>query len=402
MAQSSINSSELISTVNELAKERRVNKDVLFSAIEAALISAYKKNYGKGANVRASIDRDKGEIEVLSRKTVVEEVTDPQSEMTLQEARDIDRRYEVGDLVEVPVSPRDFGRIAAQTAKQVVVQHLREAERGVIYDEYSQKENEILTAIVKMVENRNVYVELGRTEGVIEPNQQMPGEELAPNDRIKVYVLEVSRQGRGPQVYVSRTHPGLVKRLFELEVPELVSGVVQIKAIAREAGFRTKMAVFSTDPLIDAVGSCVGPRGMRVENVVSELKTEKIDIIKWSSDPAEYIANALNPARVISVFTADGEKSARVIVPDNQLSLAIGKEGQNARLAAKLTGWKIDIKSQSQVEQMIAEGELAAQEDTVADDGFDLDAAVDMDMDAADLDAFDVPDPGEDDLGGEA
>ena len=402
MAQSSINSSELISTVNELAKERRVNKDVLFSAIEAALISAYKKNYGKGANVRASIDRDKGEIEVLSRKTVVEEVTDPQSEMTLQEARDIDRRYEVGDLVEVPVSPRDFGRIAAQTAKQVVVQHLREAERGVIYDEYSQKENEILTAIVKMVENRNVYVELGRTEGVIEPNQQMPNEELAPNDRIKVYVLEVSRQGRGPQVYVSRTHPGLVKRLFELEVPELVSGVVQIKAIAREAGYRTKMAVFSTDPLIDAVGSCVGPRGMRVENVVAELKTEKIDIIKWSSDPAEYIANALNPARVISVFTADGEKSARVIVPDNQLSLAIGKEGQNARLAAKLTGWKIDIKSQSQVEQMIAEGELAAQEDTVADDGFDLDAAVDMDMDAADLDAFDVPDPGEDDLGGEA
>ena len=402
MAQSSINSSELISTVNELAKERRVNKDVLFSAIEAALISAYKKNYGKGANVRASIDRDKGEIEVLSRKTVVEEVTDPQSEMTLQEARDIDRRYEVGDLVEVPVSPRDFGRIAAQTAKQVVVQHLREAERGVIYDEYSQKENEILTAIVKMVENRNVYVELGRTEGVIEPNQQMPGEELAPNDRIKVYVLEVSRQGRGPQVYVSRTHPGLVKRLFELEVPELVSGVVQIKAIAREAGFRTKMAVFSTDPLIDAVGSCVGPRGMRVENVVAELKTEKIDIIKWSSDPAEYIANALNPARVISVFTADGEKSARDIVPDNQLSLAIGKEGQNARLAAKLTGWKIDIKSQSQVEQMIAEGELAAQEDTVADDGFDLDAAVDMDMDAADLDAVDVPDPGEDDRGGEA
>ena len=395
MAHSSIDSGELIRAVNDLSKERRVNKDVLFSAIEAALISAYKKNYGKSANVRASIDRDKGEIEVLSRKTVVEEVSDPQCEMTLQEAREIDRRYEVGDLVEVPVTPRDFGRIAAQTAKQVVVQHLREAERGVIYDEYSQKENEILTAIVQRVENRNVYVELGRTEGIIEPNQQMPNEELSINDRIKVYVLEVSRQGRGPQVYVSRTHPGLVKRLFELEVPELVSGVVQIKAIAREAGYRTKMAVFSTDPLIDAVGSCVGPRGMRVENVVAELKTEKIDIIKWSSDPAEYIANALNPARVISVFTADGEKSARVIVPDNQLSLAIGKEGQNARLAAKLTGWKIDIKSQSQVEQMIAEGELAAQEeeDIVADDGFDLDAAVDMED-------FDLP--GEDDLGGEA
>ena len=400
MAHSGIDSGELIRAINDLSKERRVNKDVLFSAIEAALISAYKKNYGKSANVRASIDRDTGEMEVLSRKTVVEEVGDPQCEMTLSEAREIDRRYEVGDLVEVPVTPRDFGRIAAQTAKQVIVQHLREAERGVIYDEYSQKENEILTAIVQRVENRNVYVELGRTEGIIEPNQQMPSEELAINDRIKVYVLEVSRQGRGPQVYVSRTHPGLVKRLFELEVPELVSGVVQIKAIAREAGFRTKMAVFSTDPLIDAVGSCVGPRGMRVENVVSELKTEKIDIIKWSSDPAEYIANALNPARVISVFTADGEKSARVIVPDNQLSLAIGKEGQNARLAAKLTGWKIDIKSQSQVEQMIADGELAAEEDTVADDGFDLDAAVESE------DLFDLGDieglEGESDLGGEA
>ncbi|HIS03232.1 MAG TPA: transcription termination/antitermination protein NusA [Candidatus Pullichristensenella avicola] len=394
MTNGGIDSGELIRAVNDLSKERRVNKDVLFSAIEAALISAYKKNYGKTANVRASIDRDKGEIEVLSRKTVVEEVTDSQCEMTLQEAREIDRRYELGDLVEVPVTPRDFGRIAAQTAKQVVVQHLREAERGVIYDEYSQKENEILTAIVQRVENRNVYVELGRTEGVIEPNQQMPGEELAQNDRIKVYVLEVSRQGRGPQVYVSRTHPGLVKRLFELEVPELVSGVVQIKAIAREAGFRTKMAVFSTDPLIDAVGSCVGPRGLRVENVVNELKTEKIDIIKWSSDPAEYIANALNPARVISVFTAEGEKSARVIVPDNQLSLAIGKEGQNARLAAKLTGWKIDIKSQSQVEQMIAEGELVGEEDVLADDGFDLDEAAEMASALDDIEG-DAPQGGE-------
>ena len=365
MANGGIDSGEFISALDELAKERRINKEVLFSAIEAALISAYKKNYGKTANVRASIDREKGMVEVLSRKTVVEEVTDPISEMTLQEARAIDPRYETGDLVEVPVTPRNFGRIAAQTAKQVVVQHLREAERGVIYDEYSQKENEILTAIVQRVENRQVYVELGRTEGIIEPKEQMPGEELNPNDRIKVYVLEVSRMGRGPQVFVSRTNPGLVKRLFELEVPELVSGVVQIKSIAREAGFRTKMAVFSTDPLIDPVGSCVGPRGMRVENVVSELKTEKIDIIKWSNDPAEYIANALNPARVISVFISDTERSARVIVPDNQLSLAIGKEGQNARLAAKLTGWKIDIKSQSQIEQMMAEqaGEIPPEEE---------------------------------------
>ena len=391
MTSGGIDSGEFISSINDLSKERRVNKEVLFAAIEAALISAYKKNYGKNANVRASIDREKGDIEVLSRKTVVEEVNDPQCEMTLAEAREIDRRYEVGDLVEVPVTPRNFGRIAAQTAKQVVVQHLREAERGVIYDEYSQKENEILTAIVQRVENRHVYVELGRTEGVIEPGQQMPGEELNANDRIKVYVLEVSRQGRGPQVFVSRTHPGLVKRLFELEVPELVSGVVQIRSIAREAGFRTKMAMFSTDPLIDAVGSCVGPRGLRVENVVSELKTEKIDIIKWSSDPAEYIANALNPARVIAVYTAEGEKSARVIVPDNQLSLAIGKEGQNARLAAKLTGWKIDIKSQSQVEQMIAQGEAApgGEAELAADealDDFDLDEDIDLGELPGDLD----------------
>ena len=379
MANQTIDSGEFISALDALAKERRINKEVLFSAIEAALISAYKKNYGKTANVRASIDRVNGQVEVLSRKTVVEEIEDPLCEMTLEEARKINDRFELGDLVEVPVTPRNFGRIAAQTAKQVVVQHIREAERGVIYDEYSQKENEILTAIVQRVENKNVYVELGRTEGVIEPKEQMPGEELKVNDRIKVYVLEVSRLGRGPQVFVSRTNPGLVKRLFELEVPEIVTGVVQIKSIAREAGFRTKMAVFSTDPMIDAVGSCVGQRGMRVENVVDELKTEKIDIVKWSSSPAEYIANALNPARVISVYVSDTEKAAKVVVPDNQLSLAIGKEGQNARLAAKLTGWKIDIKSQTEVERTIAEAQAAydeAQAGELAGEFDDFDAEI--------------------------
>ena len=354
-ANGGIDSVEFFSALDAMAKERRINKEVLFSAIESALISAYKKNFGKNANVRAVIDPQKGQVEVYSRKTVVEEVEDPQCEMSLADARAIRPQYEVGDLVEVPVTPRNFGRIAAQTGKQVVVQHLREAERGVIYDEYSQKENEILTAIVQRVENKQVFVELGRVEGLLEPAQQMPTEELNVNDRIKVYVLEVSRMGRGPQVFVSRTHPGLVKRLFEIEVPEIVTGDVQIKSIAREAGFRTKMAVHSTNPMIDAVGSCVGPRGMRVENVVNELKTEKIDIVKWSADPAEYIANALNPARVISVFVSDTEKAARVIVPDNQLSLAIGKEGQNARLAAKLTGWKIDIKSQSQMEALAEE-----------------------------------------------
>jgi len=367
-----IDSVEFFSALDAMAKERRINKEVLFSAIESALISAYKKNFGKNANVRAVIDPEKGQVEVYSRKTVVEEVIDPQCEMSLQDAREIRPQYEIGDLVEVPVTPRNFGRIAAQTGKQVVVQHLREAERGVIYDEYSQKENEILTAIVQRVENKQVFVELGHVEGLIEPTQQMPTEELNVNDRIKVYVLEVSRLGRGPQIFVSRTHPGLVKRLFEIEVPEIVTGVVQIKSIAREAGFRTKMAVYSTDPMIDAVGSCVGPRGLRVENVVNELKTEKIDIVKWSADPAEYIANALNPARVISVMASETEKSARVVVPDNQLSLAIGKEGQNARLAAKLTGWKIDIKSQSQMEELGEEGGEISEE-TI---DFDADIAV--------------------------
>ena len=372
MAKGGINAEEFFRALDDLSKERRINKSVLFTAIEAALTSAYKKNFGKNANVRATIDPDKHQVAVFSRKTVVELVEDPQTEMSLEDARAIRSQYEIGDLVEVEEMPQDFGRIAAQTAKQVVVQHLREAERGVIYDEYSQKENEILTAIVQRVENKQVFVELGRTEGLLETSQQMPTEELSVNDRVKVYVLEVSRTGRGPQVFVSRTHPGLVKRLFELEVPEIVTGVVQIKSIAREAGFRTKMAVVSTDPMIDPVGSCVGPRGMRVENVVNELKTEKIDIVKWSQDPAEYIANALNPARVLSVFVSETEKSAAVIVPDNQLSLAIGKEGQNARLAAKLTGWKIDIKSQSQVDtEARRQAEEAAQEPE--DDGPDFD-----------------------------
>jgi len=362
MANEKLNSLEFITALDDLAKERRIDKEQLISTIETALISAYKKNYGKSANVRATINRKTGEIEVSAAKSVVEEVEDEQIQISLEEARRIDPRYELGDIVEMQVHPRDFGRIAAQTGKQVVVQHIREAERGAIYDDYIEKENEILTAIVQRIDGRQVYVELGRTEGVIEPTQQMPGETYAVNDRVKVYVLEVTRASHGPQVLVSRTHSGLVKRLFELEVPEIRSGIVQIKAIAREAGFRTKMAVFSTDPMIDPVGSCVGPRGMRVENVVSELKTEKIDIVKWSSDPAEYIASALNPARVLSVFVSESEKAARVIVPDNQLSLAIGKEGQNARLAAKLTGWKIDIKSQSQAVQ--AAMEMGSEEET--------------------------------------
>ncbi len=354
---------EVISAIDMLAKEKKINKEVLYSKIESALVSAYKRSFGKVDNVRASIDRNTGVIEVLAHKKIVSFVEDPTIEISLDEVREkypSYASYGVEDAIEVPTMPSQFGRIAAQTAKQVIVQHIREAERGVIYDEYIEKENEILTAIVQRVENGRAFVELGRTEGVLETAQQMPGEEVNVGDRLKVYVLEVTKVTRGPQVMVSRTHPGLVKRLFEIEVPEIRSGVVQIKSIAREAGFRTKMAVFSTDQNIDPVGSCVGPRGLRVENVVNELKTEKIDIVKWSSDPKEYIASALSPARVHAVFASDKEKSARVIVPDNQLSLAIGKEGQNARLAAKLTGWKIDIKSLSQMNAAIAEENEAA------------------------------------------
>ena len=356
---------EVIEAINALAKEKSISKEVLFSAIEEALKSAYKKSLKKAPtgmpNVRVVLDRDDGTVQVFARKVVVDEVFDDTTEISLEAARAIQPSYEEGDIVETEVTPRNFGRLAAQAAKQVIVQRIREAERGIIYDEYIEKENEILTAIVKHVEGKNVFVELGKTEGIIDPGHMMPGEEYALGDRLKVYVLEVQRSSKGPQVLVSRTHPGLVKRLFELEVPEIQSGDVQIKSIAREAGSRTKMAVFSSDPLIDPVGSCVGPRGARVERVVAELKNEKIDIIKWSSDPAEFIANALNPARVLNVIVSDKEKSCRVIVPDNQLSLAIGKEGQNARLAAKLTGWKIDIKSQTQAEQADEE-EAAAQE----------------------------------------
>ena len=356
-------SEEFISALDALTKERNIDRDVLLSAIEAALISAYKRNYNAG-NVSVTIDSVTGNVQVFASKTVREEVENENLDMSLDQARTIDPRFKVGDIVKVEVTPRKFGRIAAQTAKQVVVQRIREAERGTIYNEYVEKENEILTAIVERMEGKQVLVELGRTQGLLDVPQQMPGEEYHVNDRIKVYVLEVLRQQRGPQVLVSRIHPGLVKRLFEIEVPEIRDGIVLIKSIAREAGFRTKMAVTSTDPMVDPVGSCVGPRGMRVENVVAELKDEKIDIIKWSADPQEYIANALNPARVLGVYVSEKDKSARVIVPDNQLSLAIGKEGQNARLAAKLTGWRIDIKSQSQAEAALlgGEGEPAAEE----------------------------------------
>lgn len=351
---------EIIEAVRALASEKDISEDILFEAIEEALKAAYKKNVSRDenppTNLSVTLDRSTGIAHVLARKTITDEVEDPSNQITLEDAQLIRSDYRMGDIAEIDVTPTGFLRTAAQTAKQVIVQRIRQAEQGRIYDEYSEKENEILTAIVQRVEPKGVYVDLGRTEGIIEPSEWMPGEEYHIDDHIKVYVLEVNRSGRemlrGPQVRVSRVHVGLVKRLFEMEVPEIAAGIVQIKSIAREAGSRTKMAVHSADVTIDPVGACVGPRGNRVEKVVAELKNEKIDIIKWSSDPAEFIANALNPAHVLSVFISETEKACRVVVPDNQLSLAIGKEGQNARLAAKLTGWRIDIKSQSQAAQM--------------------------------------------------
>ncbi len=351
---------EVIKAIHALAQEKELDENQLYTTIEEALKAAFRKNSSKNEPVPnmldVTIDRNTGAIAVYARRLIVEEVEDPVNQITLEEAQKIKPTYVMGDIVEKDVTPSGFLRVAAQTAKQVIIQHIREAERGKIYDEFSDKENEILTGIVQRIEPRAVYVDLGRTEGVLNQDQMIPGEVLHDDDHIKVYVLEVQRNAQmatyTPQVYVSRTHPNLVKRLFEMEVPEIAGGIVTIKSIAREAGSRTKIAVHSQDVMIDPVGACVGQRGGRVERVVQELKGEKIDIIKWSSNPAEFAANALNPAHVLSVFQAKDEKSFRMIVPDNQLSLAIGKEGQNARLAAKLTGWKIDIKSQSQMAEL--------------------------------------------------
>ena len=354
------NKSEVVEAIKMLAKEKEIDEDRLFTMIEEALKAAYRKNSPRNEATPAMLDvhvnRETGAISVFAKKSIVEEVEMPTNQITLEEAQKINSTYKMGDIAEVDVTPKGFLRVAAQTAKQVIIQSIREVERGKIYEEYSDKENEILTGIVQRIEPHVAYVDLGRTEGVLEQDQMIPGEVLHDDDHIKVYVLEVQRNistvNYTPQVYVSRTHPNLVKRLFEMEVPEIAGGIVTIKNIAREAGSRTKIAVHSQDLMIDPVGACVGQRGGRVERVVAELKGEKIDIIKWSSNPAEFVANALNPAHVLSVYQAKDEKAFRVIVPDNQLSLAIGKEGQNARLAARLTGWKIDIKSQSQLSEL--------------------------------------------------
>lgn len=346
---------EFIEAITALEKEKGISKEVLIEAIESALVASYKRNYGTSQNVRVEIDEESGDVEVLMGLEVVEEVEDEMTEISLEEARDIDYRYELGDMVEYEVTPREFGRIAAQTAKQVIVQKIREAERELVYEDYIDRQGEMVTGTIQRISNKTIFVNLGRAEGLLPAQEQVPGEKYGDNDRIKVYIMDVKRTPKGPQIFLSRSHPAIVKKLFELEVPEIQDGIVEIKGIAREAGSRTKMAVWSNDDSVDPVGACVGTRGSRVQMVVDELFGEKIDIINWSDDPATLIKNVLSPAKAERVFVDEDERAALVIVPDYQLSLAIGREGQNVRLAAKVCGWKIDIKSQTQYEQYMEE-----------------------------------------------
>lgn len=346
-------SAELIHALEQLEKERGISKDILIDAIEQALISAYKKNFGTNQNVEVTIEQSTGEIRVYALKTIVDEVMDPAEEMSIDQAKRFGADFEVGDMVEVEVTPRKFGRIAAQTAKQVVMQRIREAEREIVFGEFASREEDILTGVVSRFERRNVVIDLGRVEAILPPGEQTPGERYNIHDRLKVYVINVKKGNRSPQIYVSRTHPGLVKRLLELEVPEINDGTVEIKTIAREAGSRTKIAISSRNENVDPVGACVGQKGSRIRAIVDELRGEMIDVIKWSPIEEDYIASALSPAKVLQVGLDEETRIARVVVPDFQLSLAIGKEGQNARLAAKLTGWKIDIKSETQMRQLL-------------------------------------------------
>ena len=342
-------SAELIHALEQIEKEKGIGKEILIDAIEIALITAYKRNYGSASNVEVYIDRSTGDVRVFALKNIVEEVTDPSGELSLEQANKFSADFEIGDIVEVEVTPRKFGRIAAQTAKQVVMQRIREAERGIIFEEFSNKEEDIVTGVISRFDRKNVVVDLGRAEAILPPSEQTPGEKYNIHDRIKAYVINVKKTSKSPQIFISRTHPGLIKRLLELEVPEIHDGTVEIKTIAREAGSRTKIAIYSKNENVDPVGACVGQKGSRIRAIVDELRGEMLDVIKWSSNPQEYIASSLSPAKVVRVDIDEVNRVSRVIVPDFQLSLAIGKEGQNARLAAKLTGWKIDIKSESQL-----------------------------------------------------
>ena len=343
---------ELIEALDELEKEKEISKDIILEAIENSLLAACKNHFGKSDNIKVNINRETGEVTVFAEKDIVEDVNDPAMEISLSDAKKISEDKEIGDKVDIVVTPKDFGRIAAQKAKQVVVQKIREEERKVIYNQYYEKENDIITGVVQRVIGNNISVNIGKIDTILTESEQVKTEHLRPSDRIKLYVVEVKDTTKGPRITVSRTHPELVKRLFEYEVTEIADGTVEIMGIAREAGSRTKMAVYSSNPDVDPVGACVGVNGSRVNAIVEELRGEKIDIINWSDEPKVLIENALSPAKVLSVEVDVEEKKASVSVPDFQLSLAIGKEGQNARLAARLTGYKIDIKSEPVPEEL--------------------------------------------------
>ena len=368
-----IGGGNLNEALEELERERGISKEVLVNSLCDAMVAAYKKHMRNkdATNIEAILDEQSGEIGVFSTKVVVESVEDDETQISLAEAKEIDEDVEVGDEVKLEVTPEQFGRIAAQAAKQVLTQRIREAERNLVLNEFLEKKGTLTTGIIQRVENRNVIVNIGKTDAIMPQKEQIPGEYYKPGNRIRVFVLNVKETTRLPQVIVSHAHAEIVRELFELEVPEIEDGIVEIKSISREAGFRTKIAVWSNDPEVDSVGACIGPRGSRIQTIVSELKNEKIDIVRYSEDPVEYIVNALSPARVVSVdILADDEYAheAMVVVPDDQLSLAIGREGQNVRLAHKLTGWKIDIKSVSQMEKAEAAHVYEEPEEVIEDD----------------------------------
>ncbi|MDD4895578.1 MAG: transcription termination factor NusA [Atribacterota bacterium] len=344
---------DLIKILDEIEKEKGIPKEVILDAIEISLVSAYKKNFVQGKDtVEINIDKESGKVQVLSKKIVVEEVKKPNLEIDMEQAQQYKKgNIKLGDEINVEITPEEFGRIATQTAKQVIVQKIREAERKAIYERYIDKVRDIVTGIVQRQEHYNYIIDLGKTEAILPPNEQVKSEAYNKGKRMKFYVVEVKKTSKGPRIILSRTHPDLLKRLFELEVPEIHEGLVEIKQIAREAGKRSKIAVTSRDNMVDSIGSCIGDRGSRIKSIMTELQEEKIDIIKWHEDDKIFIANSLNPAKVLLVKLFEKEKRALVVVNDQQLSLSIGKEGQNARLAAKLTGWKIDIKSESQYKQ---------------------------------------------------
>jgi N utilization substance protein A len=351
----SIENNELIDAIEELETERGINKKYLLESIETALVTAYKRNFDSAENVKVTMDEKTGDIKVFSVKEVVKEVEDNMLQISLEDAKKENKKIEVGETVDVEIIPRNFGRIAAQTAKQVIVQKIREAERNMVFTEYNDRKGEIVSGIIQKADGGTIVLDLGKLEGIMPTKDQIPTEQYKVNDKIKAYVVNVEKGLKGvPQVLVSRSNPDFVRKLFEFEIPEIYEGLIEIKSVARDAGYRSKVAVYSTNENIDPVGSCVGQKGIRIQNIINELKGEKIDVIEWNEDPSIYISAALLPAQVMAVDIKEEEKFAQVIVPDDQLSLAIGKSGQNARLAARLTGWKIDIKSETQFREMMS------------------------------------------------